>query len=131
MPGYSPESGPDPNVHDVSLIQLIVRPEKFDGERVRFIGFLTLLREGYAIYLHREDFVHGISRNAVWIDVPTDMTIQQQGEVNMRYVICVGVFRAGHRGHMEMFSGAITDVRRLELWFDLPLPTEAMPSSQR
>lgn len=29
-------------LQDVSLIQLIAQPEKFEGKRVRFIGFLRL-----------------------------------------------------------------------------------------
>ena len=121
MRGYFPKPGPDDAVRDVSLIELIAQPEKFDGRRVRFIGFLSVLFEGEAVYLHRQDFDQGISRNAVWIDIPADMTPQQRGEVGMRYVICVGVFRSSFHGHMDMFSGAVTNVERLEPWFDRSL----------
>jgi hypothetical protein len=116
LKGYFPNSGSDDTAQDVSVIQLIAQPEKFDGKRVRFIGFLRLEFEGNAIFLHREDFDLGISSNGLWVNVPSDMTKRQQDDVNMRYVICVGVFRAGMHGHMGMFSGAISDVRRLQLW---------------
>jgi len=119
--GYFPKPGPDDTVQDVSLIQLIVQPEKFDGKPVRFIGFLRIEFEGDAIYLHREDFDHGISNNGVWIHIPADMTKHQKDEVNMHYVICAGVFKASDRGHMGMFSGAIASVRRLESW-SVPSP---------
>lgn len=125
MKGYFPKRGFDDRVRDVSLIELIAQPERFDGERIRFLGFFTPLFEGTAIYLHREDFDHGISRNAVWIDIPADMTNQQFGEVGMGYVICVGVFRAAHRGHMNMFSGAVTDVERLESRCERSLSADA------
>jgi hypothetical protein len=125
--GYCPNPGPDDPVQDVSLIQLIAQPEKFEGKRVRFIGFLRLEFEGNAIYLHREDVDHRIAKNGIWVDLPTDMTNQQQGEVNMRYAICVGVFTARWQGHMGMFSGAIGNVRRLQFWFAQPRPTGPLP----
>lgn len=77
--GYFPkkyDDSPD-TLQDVSLIQLIAQPEKFEGKRVRFIGFLRIEFEGNAIYLHREDFDHGIEKNALWVAVPDDMTKQQ------------------------------------------------------
>lgn len=129
--GYFPKPGPDDTVKDVSLIQLIAQPERFDGKPVRFIGSLRIEFEGNAIYLHREDFDHAISNNGVWVDIPTDMTKHQRDEVNMHYVICAGVFRADNRGHMDMFSGAITNVRRLEFWSDEPRSTKALPSPVR
>ena len=125
--GYFPKPGPDDTAQDVSLIQLIAQPEKFQGKQVRFIGFLRIEFEGNAIYLHREDFDHMIADNAVWVNIPKDMTKRQQDEVNMRYVICVGVFRADTHGHMGMFAGEITNVRRLEFWSGKPRPTAAFP----
>ena len=129
--GYFPKPGPDDTAQDVSLIQLIAQPEKFDGKPIRFIGFLRVEFEGNAIYLHREDFDHGISSNGVWIDIPTDMTKYQKDEVNMRYVICAGVFRASDHGHMGMFSGAITNVRRLQLWPHEPGSTKTRTPPSR
>ena len=127
--GYFPkkfDDSPD-TLQDVSLIQLIAQPEKFEGKRVRFIGFLRIEFEGNAIYLHREDFDHGIGKNALWVAIPDDMTKQQQDEVNMHYVICVGVFTARWQGHMGMFSGEIRNVRRLQFWSDQPRSTGPLP----
>ena len=124
--GYFPKPGPDPTVQDVSIIQLIAQPEKFQGKRVRFIGFLRIEFEGTAIYLHREDFDHSIPLNALWVDIPADMTKKQQAEVDMRYVICVGVFRADIHGHMGMFGGEITKLQRLEFWSDAPRRTQPL-----
>lgn len=125
--GYFPQPGPDPTVQDVSIIQLIAQPDKFHGKRVRFIGFLRIEFEGTAIYLHREDFDHDIPLDALWVDIPSEMTKKQQAEVNMRYVICVGVFRADIHGHMGMFSGEVTNVQRLEFWSDAPRRTQPIP----
>lgn len=129
--GYFPKPGPDDSVQDVSLIQLIAQPEKFQGKQVRFIGFLRIEFEGNAIYLHREDFDHMIANNAVWVNIPRDMTKRQRDDVNMHYVICVGIFRADLHGHMGMFAGEITNVRRLEFWSDKPRRTAPFPPPPR
>jgi hypothetical protein len=102
------------------VIQLIANPEKYDNQRVRVIGFLRLEFEGNAIYLHREDFNYGISKNALWIDVPKNMTKEQTAAVNNKYVICTGRFKAGMHGHVGMFSGKLTEITRLESWADRP-----------
>jgi hypothetical protein len=116
MPGYNYKPGYDATVQDVSVLQLIANPQPYDGKRVRFIGFLRLEFEGDAIYLHREDYQHQISQNALWINLPHDMTKQEQQAVNMHYVICAGVFQASKHGHMGMFSGEVAEITRLQSW---------------
>lgn len=119
---YVLNSGSDDSVEDVSLVQLIANPQQFHGKHVRFIGFLRLEFEGNAIYLHREDFDYAITRDALWIDVPSAMTKAQKDAANMHYVICVGVFNAKSRGHMGLFAGEIQQVSRLQLWAERPRP---------
>ena len=114
--GYYPKGGPDEMVPEVSLIQLIANPAIYDNKRIRIIGFLDLQFEGNAIYLHREDFYHAISKNALWIALPKDITRQQIKLINDHYVICTGRFKADDHGHMGMFSGEMADITRLELW---------------
>jgi len=116
MVGYNPSKSADRHAVDVSMIQLIANPQAYDGKKVRLIGFLRLEFEGDAIYLHKEDYEHGISSNGLWIDVPREMTKDQQQIVNTQYAICEAVFRASGHGHMDMFSGELTNVTRLEAW---------------
>ena len=116
MSGYYPKGGPDIQADDVSLIQLIASPEAYDKKVVRITGFLHLEFEGNAIYLHNEDFRYGLTKNALWIDVPKDMTREQIKIVNDQYVICTGRFVASMHGHMGLNSGEIAYVTRLEIW---------------
>jgi hypothetical protein len=116
MEGYYPKGGPDIEAQEVSLVQLIATPERYDGKTVRLIGYLHLEFEGDAIYLHRDDFMIGISNNAVWIDLPKDIKPAEIKTVNDHYVICTAQFVASNHGHMGMFSGALTNVTRLEIW---------------
>jgi hypothetical protein len=116
--GYNSKPGQPSSVDggNTSIVELIANPLKYDNKRVRIIGFVRLEFEGNAIYLHREDFLHGISENSVWVNVPKAITKEQMTEVNEKYVICEGVFHASSHGHMGMFSGELSDINRLEPW---------------
>ena len=94
---------------NVSIIHLISTPERYDGQVVRVIGFYRAEFEGTAIYLHREDYDHGLSGNGLWLS-KTDR------ECDLKYVIVEGRFNARDRGHMGAFGGTIDEVTRLEPW---------------
>jgi len=100
---------------DVSLINLIATPREFDGKQVRVIGFARLEFEGNAIYLHREDYLQGITKNGLWLDVER-LPKKSSASVNNRYVIVEGVFSMTDKGHLGLWSGSIQKVTRMDLW---------------
>jgi hypothetical protein len=51
-----------PNAELVSLVRLMATPEKYDGKAVQVVGFLRLEFEGNGLYLHQEDYEHGITK---------------------------------------------------------------------
>ena len=108
--GISAKAGDMPQ--DVSIIQLIATPEKFDGKFVSLIGFLCIAFEGDSIYLHREDLEKGIPRNGLWVDIPE----KTDPKLSMHYVLIEGIFDANDHGHMGMFGGAIRKVSRMTAW---------------
>ena len=116
LAGYYPQGGPDNGPQEVSLIQLIANPQNYDKKRIRLIGYLHLEFEGDAIYLHHEDFEFGIAKDAIWINLPKDITRAQIKAVNDHYVICSATFDAQRHGHMGMFGGELEDVTRLQVW---------------
>jgi hypothetical protein len=71
---------------DVSLIQLIGNPDKYDGKSVRVIGFLRLEFEGDALYLHQEDFEHALTKNAIWVNAGPGMTKNRE-RLDKKYVL--------------------------------------------
>ena len=80
---------------NVSLIQLIATPEKFDGRRVMVTGFLVNESGDRAIYLSANDAINGLE-NKVAVSfqaspVPTDM----QDALNREYVSLSGLFHGG------------------------------------
>lgn len=109
-------------LYDASLVQLIARPELFNGRKVRVIGFVNLEFEGNGIYLSREDWRHAIYQNGLWIEPPASVRDSLQ-----RYMIVEGTFNAAHRGHMGMWSGAIERITRFDPWNAAKPPALAPP----
>jgi hypothetical protein len=100
---------------DVSMVQLIATPERFDGQLIRVIGFLHLEFEGNALYLHETDFCHSISANAIWVGVDWPPDDKYMARSNS-YVLLEGVFDARSRGHMGMFAGSVRNISRFAGW---------------
>jgi len=88
----------------VSMIQLIGSPERYDGKRVMTEGFIHIdehQREGKNLYVHREDYLHNLYKNGLWvIDVPGGEKCQDA------YVSVIGVF-SSDTGHMGASAGSI------------------------
>jgi hypothetical protein len=100
---------------DVSMIQLIADPQRFDGQSVRAVGFLRLEFEGNAVYLHREDYEKAILQNGIWIDL-TDEQLRSSAKLNNGYVLVEGVFSASKKGHLGIWPGSLQRVSRLSNW---------------
>jgi hypothetical protein len=113
--GIEPSQERAPIVADVSLVQLIANPDQFDTRPIRVIGFCWFEFERNALYLHREDFEHGIAKNAVWLSVGGAGS-SEYADLKNKYVIVEGTFSARERGHFGMFAGSIKSITRLEEW---------------
>jgi hypothetical protein len=100
---------------NVTLVQLIANPEKFDGQLIRVIGFLEIEFEGDVLYLHREDYENAILADGIWVDVTPEMT-KNSKSLSKNYVLLEGVFSARERGHLGMWSGSLKNIRRAQLW---------------
>jgi len=103
----------------VSVVDLIARPELYDGRRVRVIGFVNFEFEGNALYLSRADWEYGVKRNGLWVDPPPRFESDwgpSRAEPNRRYVLIEATFQASRRGHLGLWSGALEQVTRIESW---------------
>lgn len=100
---------------DVSMLSLIAAPKDFDGKQVRVIGFARLEFEGNAIYLHKEDYLHGILKNGLWLDI--DSLPRKAGAIpDNQYVIVEGTFSMKDQGHLGLWAGSIQKITRLDRW---------------
>ncbi len=111
---------------DASLVQLIATPERFDGKHVRVVGYCWLEFEGNGLYLHRDDYLHGISRNGVWLNLTERQRLTPE-KWRGKYVLVEGTFRAEDRGHMGMFAGSLDLLNRLEVWSEPKMPRHVSP----
>jgi hypothetical protein len=102
----------------VSIIQLISSPEKFDGKYIRLIGFVRLEFEGDAIYLHEDDYKYGLTRNGLWLSLTEGCCGKDARTFDQKYVLVEGTFSAKNHGHMGLFSGAIENIKRFQVWAD-------------
>lgn len=108
-PGRPAAQGTD--VLDVSIIQLIARPEQFHGKRVRVTGYLWLEFEGNGIYLSESDKTHGVYKNGLWVNFAPGV-LDGRKEYSGRYVLLESTFNAENHGHMGLWSGTIEQITR-------------------
>lgn len=101
---------------EVSMVELIASPEKFDGSRVRVIGFLKLEFEGDALYLHKDDYTHSLLRNGLWADLDEKKLSKKATCRSGKYALVEAKFIAKNRGHMGLWSGALEEIARCEIW---------------
>ena len=101
---------------DVSIVQLLATPEKYDGKLVRVIGVGNLEFEGDYLSLNKEDYAYSAG-NSIWIELGEKaISYNEAKEYNGKYVIVEGFFDKNDRGHLAMFCGSIKNISRYQLW---------------
>lgn len=105
----------------VSMVKVIANPEKFDQRVVSLVGFLRVEAEGTALYFSAEDYQHGVSENALHVQL-TDQIRKDVEKLDMNYVRLEGAFDARHLGNLPFPSGEITRLSRCDLWSQLDHP---------
>jgi hypothetical protein len=101
-------------MYDASIMQLIARPELYDGKQVRVMGYIHWAFEGNGLYLHEDDWKHHLYRNGVWVELKDGLP--DRPKCQDQYVLIEGTFRASDHGHLGMWSGAIMDITRCDPW---------------
>lgn len=99
----------------VSIVQVIANPKAYHGKFVRVIGFVSVRFEGTAVYLHEEDYKRSISKNGLWLDLNDGKPKREDMEFHEKYVLIEGTFDANMKGHRGAYSGAIKNIKRMEI----------------
>jgi hypothetical protein len=105
----------------ISLMQLIVNPEKYNGKLVQVIGIANIEFEDNGIFFTKEHYLNRIYKNALWIEPNYDAlgaTPEQLQKYNGEYVLMEGIFDMNHKGHFGAFSRALTKITRYQLWLE-------------
>ena len=84
----------------VSLVQLIVNPEKFDGKRIWVEGCVCDMYETQSLYLSKDDLKHRIDTNRIQTSYSKELRVQSKNgftsvsQLNGCFVGMEGVFHA-------------------------------------
>lgn len=108
---------------NVSLLELIATPQRFDGVLVNVVGYLDMSREGDLLYLHQTDSENMLNSNAIWVHRTEQMGVDKI-KINRKYVKVVGVFRSGFKEQLGTPSCGIPDPTRVESWSDPSNPVK-------
>jgi hypothetical protein len=113
---------------NVSLLELITSPEKFDGQLIAVVGFLEMSRDGDLLYLHRADDENWIVANSVWIRRDERLG-KDRNLLNRKYVKVVGIFKVGYHEQLGYPPNGISDVRSAKVWSnpDSPIGRKNIP----
>ncbi len=101
------------DIQSLSLIEVIANANKYDGHTIRVVGFLNLAFESKALYLSIADSEHSVTKNALWVELDQ---WDEYKKFNQHYVLLEGVFDAKNKGHLQLYSGSLTNIGRLILW---------------
>lgn len=121
-------------IQSVSLINLIVNPEKYDLKMVRVEGYLHIKFEDSALYLSKSDADYLNGQNAIWVSFSENKDIKIQpldrniklskenlGYFDCKYVLLEGVFNKNDHGHMGAYAATLEDITRImesTQWYD-------------
>ena len=101
---------------NVSMVALLASAEKYNGVRVRTYGFLAIEFEGNALYLHQEDYIRGLGKNALELNF-SQAQEKQFKSLHRKYVIIEGTVSADRALiDRSTSSGALGQITRIEYW---------------
>lgn len=103
------------NAIDVSIIQLIANPEKYQNRVIRVMGVGNVEFEGDAVYLSKDDWKYGTC-NSIWLNIGDDFQYENAGKINGKYVIIEGTFNMNNKGHLGLWFSSIENITRYQLW---------------
>jgi hypothetical protein len=115
LPRQTGGSSDGPKPIDVGMVALIGVPERYDGRLVRTHGFLCIEFEGDALYLHGEDYRHGLTKNSLALRLSKSQR-EQFKSLSLKYVLIEGTLYAKGLEQTDKWSGAIGNITRLEAW---------------
>jgi hypothetical protein len=103
-------------ITEVSIVSLLANPEKYDGKKVRLIGYFQDRFEGRAIFLTRDDARINNHANSIWVEEVSAGTNNAIEPVRKGFIRIDGTFKSyphGGGGHFGMWSGTLSIITAL------------------
>jgi len=100
-----------PHALPTSIVTLLAMPVSSAAKQVQVSGFLVLDFEGEALYLHKEDYQQGLTRNAIRLSLTPEQE-KQFKELAGNYVWVEASFLK-RRNSEDIFTGSLFNVRQI------------------
>jgi len=94
-----------------SIVTLLAQPASNIVKRVQVAGFLVLDFEGEALYLHKEDYQEGLTRNAIRMALTPEQMKQYQNLAGSYVSIEASFIK--RRNSEDIFTGSLFDVKEI------------------
>ena len=107
---------------DLSLINLIATPERYDGHLVSVTGHVTVRLEDMSICFAKVTYS---GKDCIWINIDSgpfetqddikrlDKRMKILNQFNGKTAVIVARFDQKNKGHLRQWSGALTDIVRI------------------
>lgn len=105
----------DYDYDDISIMNLIVTPEKYDGKIVQVTGVLSLEFESSGLYLSKEAFEYNLPNASVTIEFP-ERIIGNFQNLNGEYVILEGLFASNAEHDGVKFDYRINKICHIQVY---------------
>jgi len=100
-----------PHAPSKSIIRLVAQPGSNKPEKVQVAGFLVLVFEGEALYLHKEDYIEGLSNNSVRVSL-SDEQVKEYKSLSGNYEWIEASFLKRPNSE-EIQSGTLFNIREI------------------
>jgi hypothetical protein len=94
-----------------SIVTLLAQPASNIVKRVQVAGFLVLDFEGEALYLHKEDYQEGLTRNAIRMALTPEQMKQYQNLAGSYVSIEASFIK--RRNSEDIFTSSLFDVKEI------------------
>ena len=94
-----------------SIVTLLAQPASNIAKRVQVAGFLVLDFEGEALYLHKEDYQEGLTRNAIRMALTPEQMKQYQNLAGSYVSIEASFIK--RRNSEDIFTSSLFDVKEI------------------
>jgi hypothetical protein len=98
----------------IPMTRLLARPDDFQGQRIRTVGFAIQRFEEHFLYLSREDAEHRIYPNALLLNL--ESAWPDYRSYSDKYVLVEGVFEVEAEGHLGIKQNGFSEVSYVGEW---------------
>ena len=120
--GYGSAASEPRNTQEISMIQLIANPDKFDGKSISVTGFFAPNWEGDSLYHDDNAYSNSVVSDSIWLDRTEHAPEFKKEELELKYVKIMGTFHLGDRGRLRGRVGGISDIKMCVLVSDPSKP---------